>query len=84
MAKQKSKMKQFDDETQKSFRTHTRQISNFGFPPNVARKNNNDENIPQLKKITSNNLTPRNLLPNPRFFNYFINRIKFKIYRNIK
>ena len=68
MAKQKSKMKQFDDETQKSFRTHTRQISNFGFPPNVARKNNNDENIPQLKKITSNNLTPRNLLPKPSDF----------------
>ena len=62
MAKQKSRMKQFDDETQKSFRTHTRQISNFGFPPNVARKNNNDENIPQLTKISSENLTPRNLL----------------------
>ena len=36
--KQQKAQEKYNDDVQKSFRTHTRQISNFGFPPTILRK----------------------------------------------
>ena len=55
MAKQKSKMKQFDGKTQNHFVLIQDKLVTLDFTK--CSKKNNDENIPQLKK-TSNNLTP--------------------------
>lgn len=64
-ARKKMAQNRFNDEIQKSFRSNTRQICNFGFPPNVTRFNKNELNEKQLPKLSKDNLTPRNLLSNP-------------------
>ena len=56
-------------EVPRSFRTNTRQISNFGFPPNLKRLNNKNE--VNIEKLSRNNLVSRNLLENPEDFNEF-------------
>ena len=68
MGKQKKAQDKYNDDVQKSFRTHTRQISNFGFPPSILRKNKNEENKEALEQFTTINLTPRHLLKDPNDF----------------
>ena len=65
-ARQQAAKEKFNDKIQTSFRSNTRQICNFGFPPTIPRFNKNELNEKQLPKLSNDNLTPRNLLSNPK------------------